>query len=193
LHDEIEFMPLEAAGSPGADGTDLRRLYDVPVELAVEIGRTRMTIGQTLDLRPGSVVSLNRLAGEPVDLLINGKPIARGEVVVIDEEFGLRITDVVAGSRNVEDEAAVQAAQAEADLLAHVASEAGIGDPLAGPAPDPLGGGGPDPLAGDPGIDPFAGPGPDPLGTPPPGSLPEPPSVDDIPLGGVPSPDAELG
>src|SRR3712207_7966320 len=50
-----------------------RRLHDVPVELAVEIGRTRMTIGQTLELRPGSVVSLNRLAGEPVDLLINGK------------------------------------------------------------------------------------------------------------------------
>ena len=55
-----------------------------------------MTIGQTLDLRPGSVVSLNRLAGEPVDLLINGKPIARGEVVVIDEEFGLRVTEVLA-------------------------------------------------------------------------------------------------
>src|SRR3712207_1695216 len=73
VHDEIEFMPLEPASAAGADGTDLRRLYDVPVELAVEIGRTRMTIGQTLELRPGSVVSLNRLAGEPVDLLINGK------------------------------------------------------------------------------------------------------------------------
>ncbi len=95
MHDEIEFMPLEPAAAAGADGTDLRRLYDVPVELAVEIGRTRMTIGQTLDLRPGAVVSLNRLAGEPVDLLINGKPIARGEVVVIDEEFGLRVTEVI--------------------------------------------------------------------------------------------------
>src|SRR5829696_8471455 len=116
-------MPLEPAGVAGSEATDLRRLYDVPVELAVEIGRTRMTIGQTLDLRPGSVVSLNRLAGEPVDLLINGKPIARGEVVVIDEEFGLRITDVVAGSHAVEDEAAVQAAaaaRAEAELMASV-------------------------------------------------------------------------
>src|SRR3954447_8608794 len=131
-------MPLEPASAAGADGTDLHRLYDVPVELAVEIGRTRMTIGQTLDLRPGSVVSLNRLAGEPVDLLINGKPIARGEVVVIDEEFGLRITDVVAGSRNVEDEAALQAAQAEAELLAHVAAEAfPAADPLGQPAADP--------------------------------------------------------
>ena len=99
MHDEIEFMPLQPAGAAGVDGADLRRLHDVPVELAVEIGRTRMTIGQTLELRPGSVVSLNRLAGEPVDLLINGKPIARGEVVVIDEEFGLRVTDVVTTAR----------------------------------------------------------------------------------------------
>jgi flagellar motor switch protein FliN/FliY len=165
VHDEIEFMPLEPAGGAGADGTDLTRLYDVPVELAVEIGRTRMTIGQTLDLRPGSVVSLNRLAGEPVDLLINGKPIARGEVVVIDEEFGLRITDVVAGSRAVEDEAAAQAeaqaAQVAAELLAQT---------------------GPEPVFG--GADPYA-PAPDPLGTAP--YQGDAPSVDDIPLGGLPS------
>src|SRR5436190_23844241 len=117
-------MPLEPAISVGEDGADLRRLHDVPVELAVEIGRTRMTIGQTLELRPGSVVSLNRLAGEPVDLLINGKPIARGEVVVIDEEFGLRVTDVVSTGRSIEDEAEAAeavAAQAEADLLASIA------------------------------------------------------------------------
>ena len=84
---------------------DLARLHDVPVELAVEIGRTRMTIRETLALGPGSIVTLNRLAGEPVDLLVNGKPIARGEVVVIDEEFGLRVTEVcglarVAGGGN---------------------------------------------------------------------------------------------
>src|ERR671933_208129 len=95
VHDEIEFMPPQAADGGSADPADLDRLHDVPVELAVEIGRTRMTSGQTLELRPGSVVSLNRLAGEPVDLLVNGKPIARGEVVVIDEEFGLRITEVL--------------------------------------------------------------------------------------------------
>ena len=69
----------------------------MPVELAVEIGRTQMTIGETLALGPGSIVTLNRLAGEPVDLLVNGNPIARGEVVVIDEEFGLRVTEVVPG------------------------------------------------------------------------------------------------
>jgi flagellar motor switch protein FliN len=85
------------------DSPDLNRLADVPVELAVEIGRTRMTIGETLGLGPGSIVSLNRLAGEPVDLLVNGKPIARGEVVVIDEEFGLRLTEVVAPARRLGD------------------------------------------------------------------------------------------
>jgi flagellar motor switch protein FliN len=88
--------PLEpAAGAAPASGGDLARLHNVPVELAVEIGRTRMTIGDTLGLGPGSIITLNRMAGEPVDLLVNGRPIARGEVVVIDEEFGLRVTEVV--------------------------------------------------------------------------------------------------
>src|SRR5579871_5289048 len=78
----------------GNDGNDLRRLRDVLVELTVEIGRTRMTVGETLELRPGSVVALSRMAGDPVDLLVNGRRIARGEVVVVDEEFGLRITEI---------------------------------------------------------------------------------------------------
>ena len=96
-------MPFEATvGERRAPREDLAgeldRLRDVPVELAVEIGRTRMTIGETLALGPGSIITLNRLAGEPVDLLVNGKPIARGEVVVIDEEFGLRVTEVVSGA-----------------------------------------------------------------------------------------------
>jgi flagellar motor switch protein FliN/FliY len=74
---------------------DLRRLSDVPVDVTVEIGRTRMTVGEMLELHHGSIVALNRMAGEPVDLLVNGTPIARGEVVVIDEQFGLRVTDVL--------------------------------------------------------------------------------------------------
>jgi flagellar motor switch protein FliN/FliY len=93
---DFDLAPLDGAVAElpaGSDG-DLARLHDVPVELAVEVGRTRMTIGETLALGPGSIVSLNRLAGEPVDLLVNGTAIARGEVVVIDEEFGLRITEV---------------------------------------------------------------------------------------------------
>ena len=101
MSDPVDYVPFETTTTAAADAgaaagpPELERLYDVPVELAVEIGRTRMTIRETLALGPGSIVSLNRLAGEPVDLLVNGKPIARGEVVVIDEEFGLRITEIV--------------------------------------------------------------------------------------------------
>jgi flagellar motor switch protein FliN len=102
MEDEVQFPPLDPAPGGASGAAELSRLQNVPVELAVEIGRTQMTIGQTLQLRPGSVVSLNRLAGEPVDLLVNGKPIARGEVVVIDEEFGLRVTDIVGGPADVE-------------------------------------------------------------------------------------------
>jgi flagellar motor switch protein FliN/FliY len=86
-------VPVTGAATNGVG--DLRRLSDVPVDLAVEMGRTRMTVGETLELREGSIVTLNRMAGEPVDLLVNGTAIARGEVVVIDEQFGLRITDIL--------------------------------------------------------------------------------------------------
>jgi flagellar motor switch protein FliN/FliY len=98
MSDPVDYVPFETtiAAQPAvaAEQAELERLYDVPVELAVEIGRTQMTIRETLALGPGSIVSLDRLAGDPVDLLVNGKPIARGEVVVIDEEFGLRVTEV---------------------------------------------------------------------------------------------------
>ncbi len=70
MAEEIEYAPLEGPAAPtGPREPDLHHLHDVPVELAVEIGRTRMTIGETLKLGPGAIVSLNRLAGEPVDLL----------------------------------------------------------------------------------------------------------------------------
>ena len=98
MSEEIQLPAFERPGAPDAAGgtpADLGRLSDVPVELAVEIGRTRMTVGATLELRPGSIVVLDRVAGEPVDLLVNGTPIARGEVVVIDEEFALRVTEVL--------------------------------------------------------------------------------------------------
>jgi flagellar motor switch protein FliN len=100
MSEPVELEQLNASEStssvPGM--ADLRRLSDVPIDLTVEIGRTRMTVGETLDLRQGSIVTLNRMAGEPVDLLVNGTPIARGEVVVIDEQFGLRVTDVLGGA-----------------------------------------------------------------------------------------------
>jgi flagellar motor switch protein FliN/FliY len=86
--------------SPSTDGAspsdpDLSRLSDIPMELSVEIGRTHMTVGETLDLRVGSVVALERQAGEAADLLVNGTAIARGEVIVMDERYGLRVTEIL--------------------------------------------------------------------------------------------------
>jgi flagellar motor switch protein FliN/FliY len=86
--------PINGAGD---SQVDLSRLAEIPMELSVEIGRTHMTVGETLDLRVGSVVTLERLAGETADLLVNGSAIARGEVVVIDEQYGLRITEILDG------------------------------------------------------------------------------------------------
>lgn len=98
----VELAPPQTAPDTAAGvapvtvaGQDLTAVLDVPVELAVEIGRTRMTIRETLSIAPGSLIALDRIAGEPVDLLVNGRRIARGEVVAIDEEFGLRVTEVV--------------------------------------------------------------------------------------------------
>src|SRR3954465_13743286 len=94
---DVEFNSLgaDAAASLGhVVDADLTRLTEVTVELTVEVGRTRMQLGETMSLGPGSVVTLDPLADKPVDLLVNGRPIARGEVVVIDEQFGLRITEV---------------------------------------------------------------------------------------------------
>jgi flagellar motor switch protein FliN/FliY len=96
-----------SAGGPESQ-LDLRRLSPIPMELSVEIGRTRMTVGETLDLRAGSIVTLDRLAGEPVDLLVNGTPIARGEVIVIDEQFGLRVTEILDGNEDPEEVSAAQ-------------------------------------------------------------------------------------
>ena len=96
MSQEMTYEELDQA-VPGAEGgADLGRLQNVPVEVAVEIGRTRMTIGEALALGLGSVVTVGRLAGDPVDLLVNGRVIARGEVVAIEEELGLRITEIAA-------------------------------------------------------------------------------------------------
>jgi flagellar motor switch protein FliN/FliY len=97
-YEQFEHSDDGSAPSPdAASEVDLSRLSDIPMELSVEIGRTHMTVGETLDLRVGSVVTLERLAGETADLLVNGSAIARGEVVVIDEQYGLRITEILDG------------------------------------------------------------------------------------------------
>jgi flagellar motor switch protein FliN/FliY len=116
-YEQFDQAPQGAA--PGADG-DLSRLSDVPMELSVEIGRTHMTVGEALDLHPGSVVTLERFAGEPADLLVTGTPIARGEVVVVDEQFGLRVTEIL--DRGTDQ--AAPAAEAAADPAAQMPPDA---------------------------------------------------------------------
>ena len=94
-------MDFGSAATPGVvAGAPARRrgielLHGVDMEVTVEIGRTRMTVREILDLSPGAVLELDRAAGSPADLLVNGRLIARGEVVVIDEDFGLRVTEIV--------------------------------------------------------------------------------------------------
>jgi flagellar motor switch protein FliN/FliY len=104
-----------AGGQAGASGADLSRLSDIPMELSVEIGRTHMTVGETLDLRVGSVVTLERLAGHTADLLVNGTAIARGEVVVIDEQYGLRITEILDSQQDSDAPAGASQPAREAD------------------------------------------------------------------------------
>lgn len=89
-----QFAPLNL-GSAGQDQGNIGLIMDVPLQITVELGKTRKTIKDILTLGPGSVVELDKLAGEPVDLLVNGKLLAKGEVVVIDENFGIRVTDII--------------------------------------------------------------------------------------------------
>lgn len=103
MAETIEYEQFDQAdGSSGAVGADhdLSRLSDIPMELSVEIGRAHMTVGETLDLHIGSVVTLERQAGETAGLLVNGTAIARGEVIVVDEQYGLRITEILEGGKD---------------------------------------------------------------------------------------------
>jgi flagellar motor switch protein FliN/FliY len=93
--------PGSTVAAPAAAGrTGLDLLHDVEMEVTAELGRTRMTVRELLSLSPGTIVELDRVAGSPADLLVNGRLIASGEVVIIDENFGLRITEIaVPGDR----------------------------------------------------------------------------------------------
>ncbi len=90
-----QFQPFMQVQSPLLQTENIDLLLDVPLEVSVELGRTSRTIKEILDFAPGTVVELNRLAGEPIDVLVNGKYVAKGEVVVIGESFGIRITEVI--------------------------------------------------------------------------------------------------
>ena len=98
---EEEISPsLQADGGNGTD-LDLDVILDVPVTLSLEVGRARLPIRNLLQLNQGSVIELDRLAGEPLDVLVNGTLIAHGEVVVVNEKFGIRLTDVISPSERI--------------------------------------------------------------------------------------------
>jgi flagellar motor switch protein FliN/FliY len=90
----VSINPEELAGA-ARKTTNIEMLMDVSMLVTVELGRTRMTLRQVLDLQNGSVVELDRLAGDPVDIYVNERLIARGEVVVVDDKFGVRINELV--------------------------------------------------------------------------------------------------
>lgn len=90
----MEFKQLRPSDEP-SQRENVDRLLDVSLSLSVELGRKQMQIRDILELGPGKIIELDKLAGEPVDLLVNGKILAKGEVVVVDENFGVRITDLI--------------------------------------------------------------------------------------------------
>lgn len=95
--DELKNEPAkQTAGSP-----DLDVILDIPVSISMEVGRTSITIRNLLQLNQGSVIELDRLAGEPLDVLVNGTLIAHGEVVVVNEKFGIRMTDVISPAERI--------------------------------------------------------------------------------------------
>ena len=91
----------ELKNEPSDDAVNLDAILDVPVTVSMEIGRTKLNIRNLLQLNQGSVVELDRLAGEPMDVLVNGTLIAQGEVVVVNEKFGLRLTDIISPAERV--------------------------------------------------------------------------------------------
>ncbi|MDH3510424.1 MAG: flagellar motor switch protein FliN [Gammaproteobacteria bacterium] len=97
---EFQAADFQAVGDNVPDGAsngtpNLDIIMDVPVTLSLEVGRTKMSVGHLLRLTQGAVVELDRLAGEPLDVLVNGQLLARGEIVVINDKFGIRLIDVI--------------------------------------------------------------------------------------------------
>ena len=141
MPETIEYEQFEqgddrAGGPDAASEVDLSRLSDIPMELSVEIGRTHMTVGETLDLHVGSVVTLERLAGEAADLLVNGSSVARGEVVVIDEQYGLRITEILDAHGDAQPAAPATGAAAGRPAVQATAEADGGADPAPAAAED---------------------------------------------------------
>lgn len=94
VFEQVKAAPISASAELGGD-VKLDVILDIPVTIAMEIGRTQLSIRNLLQLNQGSVVELDRFAGEPMDVLVNGTLVAHGEVVVVNEKFGIRLTDVI--------------------------------------------------------------------------------------------------
>jgi flagellar motor switch protein FliN/FliY len=94
------FQPLSKAAAPSTRN-DIDMILDIPVQMTVELGRTKIAIRNLLQLAQGSVVELDGLAGEPMDVLVNGCLIAQGEVVVVNDKFGIRLTDIITPSERI--------------------------------------------------------------------------------------------
>ena len=92
---QVEARQLSESANPDAGEVKLDVILDIPVTVAMEIGRTQLSIRNLLQLNQGSIVELDRLAGEPMDVLVNGTLVAHGEVVVVNDKFGIRLTDVI--------------------------------------------------------------------------------------------------
>jgi flagellar motor switch protein FliN len=99
--DRAQFPDLEEDPRKKDSLKDLDFILDIPLEVSVELGRTKMLINELLQLGQGSVIELNKLAGEPLEILINRKLVARGEAVVVNEKFGVRLTDIISSMERV--------------------------------------------------------------------------------------------
>ena len=102
---DVQPAPMEELAATAAESTtgvpDLDVIMDIPVRIAMEVGNTEISIRNLLQLSQGSVIELDRLAGEPLDVMVNGTLIAHGEVVVVNEKFGIRMTDVISPSERI--------------------------------------------------------------------------------------------
>ena len=99
--EEFGSAPARSNAPVSLDGPNLDVILDIPVSISMEVGNTEITIRNLLQLNQGSVIELDRLAGEPLDVLVNGTLIAHGEVVVVNEKFGIRLTDVISPSERI--------------------------------------------------------------------------------------------
>lgn len=98
-----EFLIENQSAGPKRVEMNMDSLLDIAVEISVEIGRTKMPIGQLLSLSKGSIIELNKIAGESVDILVNGKLLGKGEIVVVNERLGVRIVEIVTPKERVQE------------------------------------------------------------------------------------------